>query len=48
LFKKLIAAVALVPLLATAQQFDLVIRNGRITDGVYWSSLKWREGAFRS
>jgi N-acyl-D-amino-acid deacylase len=27
------AAVALVPLLATAQQFDLVIRNGRIVDG---------------
>jgi N-acyl-D-amino-acid deacylase len=33
LLKKLMAAVALVPLLATAQQFDLVIRNGRIVDG---------------
>jgi N-acyl-D-aspartate/D-glutamate deacylase len=33
LIKKLIAALALVPLLATAQQFDLVIRNGRIVDG---------------
>ncbi|HEY1947962.1 MAG TPA: D-aminoacylase [Bryobacteraceae bacterium] len=33
MIKKLIAALALVPLLATAQQFDLVIRNGRIVDG---------------
>jgi N-acyl-D-amino-acid deacylase len=33
LLKKLIAVLALVPLLATAQQFDLVIRNGRIVDG---------------
>jgi dihydroorotase/N-acyl-D-amino-acid deacylase len=33
LTKKLIVVLALLPLLATAQQFDLVIRNGRIVDG---------------
>jgi N-acyl-D-amino-acid deacylase len=41
LLKKLIALLTLVPLLATAQQFDLVIRNGRIVDG---TGSSWYSG----